>query len=375
MNILMYVGLDVHSTSHSIAIYDSSSNGFPYEHAVSGDPNDIVKFLNMVKELNPSWGFKVGYEAGCLGKSVYNSLKRNGYDCVIMAPTTIAVPTQDRRKKNDRSDARNIAKSLAFGTYKSVYIGDDHDDEVRDYIRMRDDLKRHLKQAKQELNSFLMHIGLIYGKSKWTPAHLAWIKSLELTPLQRLTADGYLTTINQLSEQIQTANEQIATLANEDRYKDKVQKLVALKGIRTQTAMTILSEIGDFDRFPTANAFVSYIGLIPSEYSSGEKIQNGAITKSGNSHCRMALIESTQSIVRGKIGSKSKALKARQKGSPSEIIEYADYCAVRLMRRFYKLASHKRYNVAVVAVARELACFIWGIMTDHITVKTVVNPS
>ena len=98
--------------------------------------------------------------------------------------------------------------------------------------------------------SFLMHIGLIYGKSKWTPAHLAWIKSLELTPLQRLTADGYLTTINQLSEQIQTANEQIATLANEDRYKDKVQKLVALKGIRTQTAMTILSEIGDFDRFP-----------------------------------------------------------------------------------------------------------------------------
>lgn len=365
MQIVFYVGLDVHSTSHSIAMYNLVDDAFSYEYTVDGDPESIVKYVNAIAEANPNATFKFGYEAGCLGKSIYYCLTKAGYECVIMAPTTIAVSTQNRRKKNDRRDARSIAKALATKQYKAVYITDDKDDQVRDFIRARQDLKKQLKMVKQQISSFLMHNGYIYHGTKWTNKHFQWIQSLNLSNVQKLTFDLYMHSYRNLTNLIEEADEQISKFASDKRYEKNVLKLIGLKGIKELTAMTLISEIGDFNRFPTANAFASYLGLTPTESSSGEKIQRGSISKLGNSHCRMSLIESAQAMVKGARGYKSKALKSRQKGLSPDTIAYCDQCTNRLMKRFTRLTVHKRYNVAITAIARQLACFIWGIMTNH----------
>lgn len=234
---------------------------------------------------------------------------------------------------------------------------------------MRNDHKEALKKIKQQIQSFCLRHNYRYeGKSGWTSAHLNWLKTLKPEALYKEILDEYLLTYTTLNDKIERLDKRIEELASKDEYKDSVKKLRCFIGVQTHTALSVLVEVGDFKRFASAEKFSSYLGLVPGEDSSGDDKTRLGITKAGNRYVRILLTEASQCYSRGAVGYKSKALKARQAGNTPQVIAYADKANERLKRRFYKmvLGKSKKHNVAKTAIARELACFIWGIMTDNI---------
>ena len=199
-------------------------------------------------------------------------------------------------------------------------------------------------------------------------AHLKWLGSLNPEALYKEILDEYLLTYHTLSNKLERLDARIEELANKDEYRESVKKLCCFIGVKTHTALSVIVEVGDFNRFATAEKFASYIGLVPGEDSSGDDRTRLGITKAGNRQIRMLLTEACQSYSRGKAGYKSKELKARQTGNTPQVIAYADKANERLRRRYYKMVlnNSKKHNVAKTAIARELACFMWGMMTDHI---------
>ena len=198
---------------------------------------------------------------------------------------------------------------------------------------------------------------------------MKWLKKLPLGDLQRETLDEYILTYDQLEEKIQRHDRRIEEFAAMEEYREKVSKLECFIGIKTYSALALLVETGDFHRFAKGNIYSAYLGLTPGEHSSSDSINRLSISKAGNKHARTVLVEAAQSYCKGRAGAKSKALRARQKGNAPEVIAYADRANERLRRKYYKmLYKGKERNKAATAVARELACFIWGMMTDHLDV-------
>lgn len=292
MNSILYVGMDVHKENYTLCCYSFDRDKVEYRQTVPSDYRLILKYLEQVRRKYPEEvEFICGYEAGCLGYSLYHQLTDHGVKCIILAPTTMGI-TNTNRVKTDRKDAANIARCLAFHTYSAAYLTD---------------------------------------------------------KLERLDA-------------------RIEELAGNERYGERVRRLGCFIGIKPHTALSLLVEVGDFRRFEKAPNFAGFLGLVPGEDSSGGGRNRLAITKAGNSHLRRLLVESSQSYSRGTIGFKSKELKKRQEGNPPEVVAYADRANERLRRRYYRmtLKNGAKRNVAIVAVARELVCFIWGMMTDEI---------
>ena len=262
-----------------------------------------------------------------------------------------------------------IAQCLSYGGYHAVHIPTDKDDDVKVYLRMRDDHKLDLKKTKQRISAFCLSQGFHYAKGKWTQAHLKWLKSIELGVMDREALNEYLITYEYLENRTEAFDKRIGELASETEYVEKVKKLVCFLGVKTHTALSCLVETGDFQKFAKGNIYAAYLGLAPGEDSSSDSINRLPITKAGNSHLRKLLTEASKGICKGQIGHKSKDLKARQGGNPPEVVAYADKANGRLRRKYYKMIRHgKKKNVAVTAVARELACFIWGMMTDNISI-------
>jgi transposase len=277
--------------------------------------------------------------------------------------------TNNNRVKTDKRDAGNIARCLAFRTYSEVHVPTAEDESVKEYIRMRDDQKKALKIIKQQILAFVLRQGFrfIEGKNYWTMKHVAWLKSLNLGGILQESLDEYLITYAYLTDKIGRLDKRIEELASGESYAEKVQKLQCLIGVKTHTALSVIVEIGDFNRFAKAEKFAGFLGLVPSEDSSGGKQSRGSITKAGNTHVRRLLVESAQSYTRGAIGHKSLDLKRRQSGNTPEVIAYADKANERLRRKFYRMTLKRgiQRNVAATAIARELACFMWGLMTDR----------
>ena len=188
--------------------------------------------------------------------------------------------------------------------------------------------------------------------------------------MYRETLDEYLASYDEHTAKIERFDKRIEELSSQERYCEKVKKLGCFLGIRTHTALSLIVETGDFERFAKGNIYAAYLGLAPGERSSSDNINRLGITKAGNSHLRRLLIEAAGGICKGAVGHKSKDLRQRQKDNTAEVIAYADKANTRLRSRYYRFLRHgKRRNVAVAAIARELACFIWGMMTDHIGMK------
>lgn len=331
------------------------------------------KVLNYIEAMRFHYGndvlFICGYEAGCLGYTLYHQLTEHGVKCVILAPTTMSKPAGGKKIKTDKRDAALIARCLAHNDYKAVHIPTDKDEQVKDYIRMRNDHNLALKKIKQQIQAFCLRHGYKYdaGKNHWTQKHLAWLRSIELDGIYKEILDEYLLTYHTLRDKIERLDRRIEELASDEEYKDKVNKLVCFIGIKTHTALAVIAETGDFTRFKNARSYSAYLGLVPGEDSSGQKRTGLSITKAGNSHIRTLLVEAAQSYTRGHVGYKSKTLRERQGSNPPEIITYADKANERLRRKYYgmTLRNGKRANVAKTAVARELSCFIWGMMTAN----------
>ena len=260
-----------------------------------------------------------------------------------------------------------IAQCLSYGGYHPVYIPTEADDSVKEYLRMRDDHKLALKKVKQQINAFCLRHGYHYPQSKWTRMHLDWLRRIKLPPLYQETLDEYMATYFEMTDKLEKYDTRIREISAQEKYSDKVKKLGCFVGIQTHIALSLIVETGDFCRFAKGNAYAAYLGLAPGEHSSSDKINRLGITKAGNSHLRMLLIEAAGGICKGNIGYKSKALKKRQQGNSVQVISYADMANTRLRSKYYRLIRHgKKRNVAVAAIARELACFVWGMMTDNI---------
>jgi transposase len=234
---------------------------------------------------------------------------------------------------------------------------------------MRDDHKKALKKIKQQIGMFCMRHGYYYEGTKWTIAHLKWLKKLELASMYQETLNEYLASYEEQTAKIERFDARIEEIAAQTEYAEKVHKLGCFLGIQTHTALSLIVETGDFTRFAKGNVYAAYLGLAPGEHSSAVKVNRLGITKAGNSHLRLLLVEAAGGICKGAIGHKSKVLKQRQQGNSAEVIAYADKANARLRGKYYRLIRHgKKRNVAVAAVARELACFVWGMMTDNIDV-------
>ena len=366
----VYVGMDVHKETFSLCCYTNEKEVAEYPQKVEGH---YSKVLNYIEAMRFHYGYNAlficGYEAGCLGFTLYHELTAHNVKCVILAPTTMLQQRGKKKVKTDKRDAAIIARCLAHHDYSPVHIPTEKDEQVKEFIRMRDDHRLALKKVKQQILSFCLRHGYHYDgtKNNWTQKHINWLRSLKLDGLYQELLEEYLLTYDYLTAKLDRIEKRIEELAFEEEYRDKVRKLECFLGIKAQTALSVIAETGDFKRFPSAQHYASYLGLVPGEDSSGDDKNRLGITKAGNRHVRMLLVEAAQSYGRGQVGHKSKMLSARQMGNSSAVVEYADKANERLRRKYYRmvLKNGKKANVAKTAIARELACFIWGMMTEH----------
>ena len=379
MKRIIKIGMDVHTTNYTLCVFEPSLDSNAIVHQISDvKPNVkfIVDVINKFKEKhsNDELDITCGYEAGCLGYSLYHELEAKGIKCVILAPTTMKVEKGGKKLKNDKRDSKQIAECLAYGGYSAVYIPTGIDNSVKEFIRMRDDVKDTLKRIKQQTIALLTRNGYIYSDgSYWTDKHISWIKKIKFDePILQETLAEYMVEYFRLVDRVEKLDERIEEISTKEIYVEKVNRLCCLRGIKTHTALSLIVETSDFTRFTKGNIYAAFLGLIPGDDSSGDDNNKLGITKSGNRHLRKLLIEAAQSYTRGNIGFKSKDLKARQSKCTSEVIAYADKANERLRRKYYKMISKgKKFNVAKTAIARELACFIWGMMTDNIQLERI----
>lgn len=371
---IIYVGMDVHKESYTLCCFTPEDEETFYHQTMSADYTMVIKYLDRIKKMQVKQTdgeiiFKCGYEAGSMGYTLFHQLNKNGINCVILAPSSMPV-TSNKRIKTDKRDADNIAKCLAFRTYSKVHVPTVDDEAVKEYIRMRTAKKQLLKSTKQQINALVLRHGLRFdgGVKYWTKKHISWLRALKLGGVLAETLSEYLTTYDYLTDKIERLDERIEELAKGDAYQEKVKKLTCLIGVKTLTALSTIVEIGDFNRFANPERLAAFIGLVPGEASSGSKLVRLGITKAGNAQVRKMLVESAQGYTRGSVGYKSAELKRRQSGNSPEVIAYADKANERLRRKFYRmtLRNGTKRNIAATAIARELACFMWGLMTNNI---------
>jgi transposase len=366
MNSVIYVGMDVHKETISVAVIRDNNRNVEFERQIRNEPGQIKKFFTRLKEKSDA--ILTCYEAGPTGFTIYRLLEELEITCYVAAPSLLPRKPGERIK-TDKRDALMVAKALRNQEITPVYVPSRSDEAVRDYLRVCTDMRGDLKRQKQRLLQFLLKIGKKYdeGKSYWTGAHRRWMKAIEFEEgLQKEIFEEYYTSIIELEEKIERLKEKIEEIGAEKRYREKVSKLRCLKGIDTLTALTFVSEIGDFRRFRRAEEFMAYLGLVPSEHSSGERRKIGAITKAGNSRLRKLLVEASWHYRHYK---PSKRLAARRKGQPVEVIAYAEKAGKRLTKKYHRLLFRNTIpQKAVTAVARELSGFVWGMMVGKITV-------
>lgn len=370
MNTVINIGIDVHKDSYTLSSFIFSGNRNFGHSRIGSKSSLVIKYVNRMKAEHEGAEVICGYEAGPTGYGLYRDLEKAGIPCVIMAPTTMP-KAAGNRVKTDRLDSEEIARHLAFGTYSAVNVPTPQDEAVKNYTRLRNTRKTALKKSKQNLQAFLLRMGRSYdeGKNYWTQVHFRWLKNQHFDDIvDQETFNEYLQEVHDQQEKVDRYDLRIEELASMDAYREKVARLRCFRGVETHTALSLISEIGDFSRFTNAKQFSSFLGLVPSEASSGLKERRGAITKAGNTRLRLLLVEGAKSTLRSNIyGKKSKRLLARQNGNEPEVIAYADRANRRLHNVYSRLtAKGVHHNKATVAVAREMACFVWGMMNNRI---------
>ena len=363
MNSVVYVGMDVDREKIAIAVLGATESELSRESVIRNEPSAVRKFFTRLKENSEVFAC---YEAGCFGFELYRQLTEMGVACMVAAPGLIPHRPSDR-VKTDRRDARTLVRALRNGDLTGVFVPTKKDESVRNYLRMYEDTKVNLKRVKQRLLHFLLRRGLRYKEgSNWTAKHKRWIRCLEMEhPIDQETLSEYLCQIDDLEERCHRISSRIEELSEEDKYRDRVATLKAFKGVQTLTALSLLVEIGDFRRFAAADQFMAFLGLVPSERSSGGRRRLGGITKAGNSYLRKLLVQSAWHY--RSYHSDSLRMKKRRAGLEASLVNYASRAGRRLNRKYLRLVfKGKCSQVAATAVARELCGFIWGAMVGKV---------
>ncbi len=317
----------------------------------------------MISRLRKQYGNDVQlhfcYEAGPCGFVIARRLQHLGHSCTVVAPSKL--PRGSGQKvKTDQLDAQMLARHLRSGDAIAIYIPDITDEAMRDLCRARTDAVDDLTRSKQRLKSFLLRHGYHYqGKANWTPAHMRYIREIVLPHgAMKAIREEYLIAVRDAADRVERCEAAMAELLQSWRLKPAVDALMAFKGFQIVAAMITVTELGDLWRFEHPRQLMGYLGLVPSESSSGEGRKQGGITKCGNPHARWLLIECSQHYAtKPKV---SKQLSVRQEGQPPEVLKVSWRAQNRLHIRMMRLAPRRLHrNKAIVAVARELVGFIW----------------
>lgn len=357
MNQSTWVGLDVHQDSITAAILRGDSSQ-PEVVRLSGD---LMKVRRLFRRLSAEGPVRSCYEASGAGFVLHRVLADDGFHCEVIAPSLIPKKPGDRRK-TDRLDAVNLAHLYRGGHLTAVHVPSSEQVELRQLLRLRGRYQQQAKSTKVRITSVLRTHGHRFTgtKSLWTLKHLVWLEQMrrELTgPLQIVIASE-LEHLEYLEMHRNSFDAEIERVAQSSSYRRSVEALCCFRGIRTLTAMTLLCEVGDIRRFDSPRRLAAYLGLVPSERSSGNIQRRGPITKAGNSHARRLLVEAAWNN-RHRAGA-NLVLNRRRQGQPPEVVAIALKAQHRLSKRFYHLLQKKHVNVVVTAVAREMCGFIWA---------------
>jgi transposase len=359
----LYVGLDVHKDSIAVAYVAKAHDAeVIYLGTIGTRQCDIDQLVRKLQSKAKHLVFV--YEAGPCGYWLFRYLTKKGYVCWVVAPSLIPKKAGDR-VKTDRRDAVQLARLMRSGDLTRVYVPMVEDEAIRDLTRAREDALRDLKAAKFRLKAFLLRHDIRYtGRATWGPAHLRWLSEVVCaTPAQQIVFQEYVRAVTEHTERLQRLEQELQEQVKTWRLQPVVEALVGLRGVQFTVAVTIVAELGDLTRFENPRQVMKYLGLIPSEYSSGERRRQGAITKAGNAHARRALVEGAWAYrYPAKV---SRHLQLRLETLPKPIQDISWKAQVRLCKRFRRLmARGKHPNQVVVAIARELAGFMWAIAKE-----------
>lgn len=366
MKNLLYIGLDVHKDSISLAAAEPGRGG--EIRSLGKITNSVQAMERAIARLRKQYGKEVElhfcYEAGPCGFVLVRRLCQLGHHCIVVAPSKIARAAGDK-VKTDRRDAEKLAKALRAGDLDPIYIPEVTDEAIRDLCRARSDAVDDQRRARQRLKAFLLQHGYAYsGKGHWGEAHMRYLRELVLPhPAMKAILEESLMAVSDAGERIARCEAAMAELLETWRLKPAVEALMAFKGFQLVAAMITVSELGDLRRFEHPRQLMAYLGLVPSESTSSNKRRQGAITKCGNSHARWILIESSQHY--GNTPKVSKELSRRQKGQSRAVCKISWNAQIRLHRRLMLLLGRRmQRNKALVAVARELTGFLWEALRD-----------
>ncbi len=357
------VGLDVHKNSIEIVTADTDGAMEVRRFGRIGGTMDALD--RAVRKLGSGGStLRFVYEAGPCGYEIYRHLTGKGFSCKVVAPSKTPKKSGDRIK-NDRRDAETLARLERAGELTGIYVPREEDEAMRDLTRAREDAVKSLKIARHQLNAFLLRYGQRYpGKGSWTPAHMRWLSDIVLPhPSQQIVLQEYIATVRVCTERTTRLTDQIMKLLPEWRWNPVVKALQALRGVAAIVAATTIAEIGDLSRFGNPRQLMAYLGLVPSENSTGESTHRGSITKTGNGHVRRALVEAAHAY--GFPARVSRHLLKRQEGLPEPVLGIAWKAQVRLCGKFRRLmARGKLKNKVITAIARELCGFMWAIARE-----------
>jgi len=358
-----YVGMDVHKDTIVVAVA-REGRSVPDSRGRIANTKKAVKRL--IRKLSEEFGGEellFCYEAGPCGYVLYHQITEMGHICEVVAPTEIPKKPGER-VKTDRRDARKLARLLRSGDLTSVWVPNKEREAMRDLTRARDDFKSQEHRARMQLNGFVLRHGHAWpsGKKRWTEKHYRWLESIRFeSPLQEMVLNDYIEATKAATERVRMITAEIEKALPEWSMAPVVYSLMALRGVAKITAIGVLAELGDISRFTSPKQLMGYLGLVPSEHSSGSKRRKGAITKTGNRHVRRLLVESAWSY--RFLARQTAHLKRKAKLASPEAKTIAWKAQKRLCSRHRTLInSGKMKTVANVAVARELTGFIWDIV-------------
>jgi transposase len=355
-----FIGLDVHKASISVAVAQGTRGGeVRHWGSVPNRPDQIRKLVDKLAAGRTRLHFC--YEAGPCGYGLHRHLVEMGHDCIVVAPSLIPIKAGDR-VKTDRRDALMLAKLHRAGELTAVWVPDAAHEAMRDLVRARATAMRVAGKARQHLQGFLLRHGRIYpGKKGWTGAYRRWLSLVRFThPAQQIVLQDYIDAVADAEARVERLTGQIAGLLPHWSLAPVVAAVQAMRGVGFIVAVTVVAEVGDFQRFDSPRQLMAYLGLTPSEHSSGASVRRGGITKAGSGLARRALIEGAWSYrMQARISVK---LLARLEALPKLVRDIAWKGQLRMCQRYrHLIAAGKAKVVVVTAIAREMLGFVWAI--------------
>ncbi|ATG57577.1 MULTISPECIES: IS110 family transposase [Pseudoalteromonas] len=369
---ILFIGLDTHKEFNEVAYIEEHRRAQPVHLGrFSSSKVAVQKLVRQFESKYPGATLHFVYEAGPCGYWIYRLITSLGHCCYVVAPSLI--PKKPGEKiKTDKRDALKLAKLLKSEDLTPIYVPEPEDEAVRDLSRTREVAMKDLKDAKYQLKALLLRNNINYkGTANWSQKHLRWLTELVLPhPAQHIVLQEFLQTITERISRLERLDNELTHHVHQWRYYPVVKAIQAMRGVRLLVAAGVVAELGDLTRFDHPRKLMSYLGLVPSEHSSGGKRHIGAITKCGNGRARRLLVEGAHTYRYA--ANISTDMQKRQEGLPKDIIDIAWKAQLRLCKRYKKMiAKGKHYNLVVTAIAREMIAYIWAIAKE--VVLTPVN--